>query len=535
MEVKMQKLTRKRNSRNGKRGNSKASSATRNSSIVNQIGQGIKGLNPSLRASLPIAGFIVLAWGYAAVAQAPTADAGPTNAELKVALDTLWVAVAAFLVIFMNAGFGMLETGMCRQKNAVNILSKNLIVFALATLAFYVIGFGIMFGDGTPFFGLNGFLLSGADNSPVTGDAYQGVFGSLNWAGVPLSAKFLFQLAFAGTAATIVSGAVAERIKFVDFLIFSLLLVGIAYPITGHWIWGGGWLADAGFWDFAGSTVVHSVGGWAALMGAAILGPRIGKYSDGRTNAIPPHNLSIATLGCLILWLGWFGFNPGSTMAADANAIAHIALTTNLAAAAGAVTACFVAWGYLGKPDLSMIINGTLAGLVGITAPCAWVNLPSAVIIGAIAGALVVFAVTFFDKIRIDDPVGAVSVHLVCGFWGTLAVGLFAVGGTPDGIYAEGPPAGLLFGGGIAPLFTQLAGALAVGGMTVLLSTIFWIALKGTLGIRVSKEEELEGLDIGEHGMEAYSGFAKEADTIGYGELDRPGISRQGDMPPRAL
>ena len=530
----MQKLTRKKNNKNGRQGNSqKSTSATRNSSFVKQIGQGIKGLNPSLRACLPIAGLIVLASGYAAVAQTPTADAGPTTAELKVALDTLWVAVAAFLVIFMNAGFGMLETGMCRQKNAVNILSKNLIVFALATLAFYVIGFGIMFGDGTPFFGLNGFLLSGADNSPATTDAYQGVFSSLNWAGVPLSAKFLFQLAFAGTAATIVSGAVAERIKFIDFLIFSLLLVGIAYPITGHWIWGGGWLAGAGFWDFAGSTVVHSVGGWAALMGAAILGPRIGKYADGRTNAIPPHNLSIATLGCLILWLGWFGFNPGSTMAADATAIGHIALTTNLAAAAGGVAACFVAWGKFGKPDLTMIINGILAGLVGITAPCAYVNLPSAVIIGAIAGALVVFSVALFDAIQIDDPVGAISVHLVCGFWGTLAVGLFAVGPGVDGLYdAEGgPAAGLLFGGGINQLFIQFAGALAVGGMTVLFSTIFWLALKNTLGIRVTKEEELEGLDIGEHGMEAYTGFKKEDDTIGYGEFDRPGISTQTDFP----
>ncbi|MEA5596609.1 ammonium transporter [Rivularia sp. UHCC 0363] len=533
----MQRLTR-RNNRNAKRGNSKQStSATRNSSFVKQVGQGIKGLNPSLRACLPIAGFIVLAWSYAAVAQAPAAQE-PTTAEqiagLKVGLDTVWVVIAAFLVIFMNAGFGMLETGMCRQKNAVNILTKNLIVFALATIAFWVIGFGIMFGDGTPFLGLNGFFLSGADNSPAVGEtAYQGVFKSLSWAGVPLSAKFLFQLAFAGTAATIVSGAVAERIKFIDFLIFSLLLVGIVYPITGHWIWGGGWLATAGFWDFAGSTVVHSVGGWAALMGAAILGPRIGKYSNGRTNAIPPHNLSIATLGCLILWLGWFGFNPGSTMAADANAISHIALTTNLAAAAGGIAACFVAWGYLGKPDLSMIINGILAGLVGITAPCAWVNLPSAVLIGAIAGVLVVFSVTFFDKIRIDDPVGALSVHLVCGLWGTLAVGLFALGGRADGLYADGagPKAGLFFGGGIEQLFTQLAGALAVGGMTVLLSTIFWYALKATLGIRVSREEELEGLDIGEHGMEAYSGFAKEADTIGYGELDRPGISSHEDMP----
>ncbi len=528
--MKMQKLTGKRINRNGRRGNSKQEKiATGNSSLVKQVSQGIKGLNPSLRACLPVACFIVLAWSYAAVAQAPAGE-GPTTAELKVGLDTLWVVIAAFLVIFMNAGFGMLETGMCRQKNAVNILSKNLIVFGLATLAFWVIGFGIMFGDGTPFFGLNGFFLNGADNSPATGDAYQGVFGALNWAGVPLSAKFLFQLAFAGTAATIVSGAVAERIRLTDFLIFSILLVGIAYPITGHWVWGGGWLQTGGFWDFAGCTAVHSVGGWAALMGAAILGPRIGKYSEGRTNAIPPHNLSIATLGCLILWLGWFGFNPGSTMAADANAIAHIALTTNLAAAAGAVVACFVAWGYLGKPDLSMIINGTLAGLVGITASCAWVNLPSAVIIGAIAGALVVFAVTFFDKIRIDDPVGAISVHLVCGSWGTLAVGLFAVGGSPDGIYAEGPAPGLFFGGGINQLFIQFAGALAVGGMTVLLSTIFWVALKATLGMRVSREEELEGLDIGEHGMEAYSGFAKEADTFGHGEAGTQ-ISTKEDMP----
>ncbi|MEA5513162.1 ammonium transporter, partial [Nodularia sp. UHCC 0506] len=299
--------------------------------------RGIKQLSPSWQACLPLACLIVLGWGYVAVAQTP--DAGPTTAELQVALDTLWVAVAAFLVFFMNAGFGMLETGFCRQKNAVNVLSKNLIVFALASIAFWAIGFGIMFGDGNSFLGTSGFFLSGADNSPLKGDAYEGVFSALSWAGVPLAAKFLFQLAFAGTAATIVSGAVAERIKFIDFLIFSILLVGIAYPITGHWIWGGGWLSGFGFWDFAGSTVVHSVGGWAALMGAAFLGPRIGKYQDDQTVALPGHNMSIATLGCLILWLGWFGFNPGSTMAADANAIAHIAVTTNMAAAAGAVAA----------------------------------------------------------------------------------------------------------------------------------------------------------------------------------------------------
>jgi Amt family ammonium transporter len=429
--------------------------------------------------------------------------------------------IAGMLVFFMNAGFCMLETGFCRQKNAVNVLSKNLIVFALSTIAFWAIGFGLMFSDGNGLFGSSGgWFLSGADNSPATGDGYQGIFDSLNWAGVPLVAKFFFQLVFAGTAATIVSGAVAERIKFLDFLIFSLLLVGIAYPITGHWIWGGGWLADMGFFDFAGCTVVHSVGGWAALMGAAFLGPRLGKYQDRQVTALPGHNMSIATLGCLILWLGWFGFNPGSTMAADPNAIAHIAITTNTAGAFGALAATITAWLYLGKPDLSMIINGVLAGLVGVTASCAWINIPSAAIIGAIAGVMVVFAVTFFDRIRIDDPVGATSVHLVCGVWGTLAVGLFSLG--PDvalrgdtPLYVAGPKAGLFFGGGLSQLIPQLIGILAVGGMTVLLSSIFWLALKATLGIRVTPEEELEGLDIGEHGMEAYSGFLKEGAASG--------------------
>jgi Amt family ammonium transporter len=525
--------------RKGRRKNKRASAAflnmpTQYGSIVKKLTEGIKRLSPSWQGCIPVACLIVLAWSYAAVAQAPGAS-GPTTAELKVALDTLWVAVAAFLVIFMNAGFGMLETGFCRQKNAVNVLAKNLIVFALATIAYWVIGFGLMFGDGNEFVGLNGFFLQGADNSPLMGDDYKGVFSALNWAGVPLAAKFLFQLAFAGTAATIVSGAVAERIKFVDFLIFSLLLVGIVYPITGHWIWGGGWLADFGFWDFAGSTVVHSVGGWAALMGAAFLGPRLGKYQDGQIVALPGHNMSIATLGCLILWLGWFGFNPGSTMAADANAIAHIALTTNLAAAAGGIAATVTAWLYLGKPDLSMIINGILAGLVGITAPCAFVTLTSSVIIGLIAGILVVFSVTFFDKIRIDDPVGATSVHLVCGIWGTLAVGIFAVGpGVAEFTwYAEaGPAKGLFAGGGIGQLFIQLIGVLAVGGMTVLLSSVFWLLLKATLGIRVSPQEEIEGLDIGEHGMEAYTGFVKQTDSSGYPEPSaHSGISRPGDIP----
>lgn len=299
------------------------------------------------------------------VAAASAAEGGPTTAELKVGLDTIWVLITAFLVFFMNAGFCMLETGFCRQKNAVNVLSKNLVVFALSTIGFWVIGFGLMFSTSNGFIGSSGFFLSGEDNSPAMGDAYKGIFSALSWTGVPLNAKFLFQLVFAGTAATIVSGAVAERIKFVSFLLFSLILTGVLYPITGHWIWGGGWLAGAGFWDFAGSTVVHSVGGWAALMGAALLGPRIGRYGPGKATAMPGHNMSIATLGCLILWLGWFGFNPGSTMAADPTSISHIAITTNTAGAFGGVGATMIAWIYLGKPDLSMIINGILAGQIG--------------------------------------------------------------------------------------------------------------------------------------------------------------------------
>jgi len=500
---------------NRRRSSNRQTQLSWDTSSFKKLGIVINQLTPSWRACIPLAAIIFLVWSYAAVAQAPAAE-GPSTADLKVGLDTMWVMIAGMLVFFMNAGFCMLETGFCRQKNAVNVLTKNLIVFALSTIAFWAIGFGLMFGDGNPFLGLSGWFLSGADNSPATGDAYQGIFGSLNWTGVPLLAKFFFQLVFAGTAATIVSGAVAERIKFVDFLIFSLLLVGIAYPITGHWIWGGGWLAKANFWDFAGSTVVHSVGGWAALMGAAFLGPRIGRYQDGQMTALPGHNMSIATLGCLILWLGWFGFNPGSTMAVDPNAIAHIAITTNTAGAFGGVAATITAWLYLGKPDLSMVINGVLAGLVAVTASCAWINVPSSAIIGFVAGVLVVFAVGFFDKLKIDDPVGATSVHLVCGIWGTLAVGLFSIG--PNAIlrgetplYTAGPAAGLFFGGGLSQLIPQIIGILSVGGITVLLSTIFWVALKASLGIRVSPEEELQGLDIAEHGMEAYSGFVKEA------------------------
>lgn len=474
------------------------------------------------KACLPLASIIILLWVYSASAQSPSPSPAPltlegVKTELDVALDSMWVVIAGFLVFFMNAGFALLESGFCRRKNAVNILAKNLVVFGIATLAFWAIGFALMFGDGSPFLGTSGFFLSGADNSPATAKEYSGIFSSLSWTTVPLEAKFFFQLVFAGTAATIVSGAVAERIKFLAFLIFSFVLVAISYPITGKWIWGGGWLATAGFWDFAGSTVVHSVGGWAALVGAAILGPRLGRYEDGgRVNAVPGHNMGLATLGCLILWLGWFGFNPGSTMNADGRLIAHIALTTNMAAATGGIAATTTAWLYLGKPDLSMIVNGILAGLVGVTASCAFVTIGSAGIIGIIAGITVVFAVSFFDKIKIDDPVGATSVHLVCGIWGTLAVAIFSVGPGADigngfVLYTAGPAAGVIYGG-FSQILPQLIGILSVGGFTVGLSFILWYGIAAiTKGIRVTAEEEIEGLDIAEHGMEAYSGFPQES------------------------
>jgi ammonium transporter, Amt family len=423
----------------------------------------------------------------------------------KVAMDTMWTLLAGMLVFFMNLGFASVETGLCRAKNAVTILAKNFIVFAAASIAFLVLGWGLMFGDGNPFFGTQGlWFVSGADNSPAMADAYKGVYSSINWTGVPLWTKFFFQLVFAGTAATIVSGAVAERIKFGSFYIFSFLMVGLIYPVVGHWIWGGGWLAKLGMFDFAGSTVVHSVGGWAALTGAIVLGPRIGKYNkDGKPLPLPGHSLALATIGVFVLWFGWFGFNPGSTMAADAGAIGRIAVATNIAAAAAAISASIAAWLFLGKPDLSMILNGALAGLVAITAPCAYVSIPSSLLIGLIAGVLVVMSVLFFDKIKIDDPVGATSVHLVCGVFGTICVGLFA----QDQFTPNTTGNGLFFGGGAGLLMAQLAGVAGVGAFVFTTSLIFWKIIGATLGMRVSAEEEMEGLDIGEHGNVAYPDF----------------------------
>ena len=433
-----------------------------------------------------------------AAAPAPAAPAW----DAKVAADTVWVLITAFLVFFMNLGFAMVESGLCRSKNSVNILSKNVVVFCVTVIFFWLVGFGIMFGSGSSYFGATGWMLSGADNSPATGDAYKGIFASLNWTGVPLYAKFIFQLVFAGTAATIVSGAVAERIKYFSFFVFSAVMAVIIYPIAGHWIWGGGWLATlkTPFLDFAGSTVVHSIGGWAALTGAILLGPRIGKYTaDGKVNAIPGHNMGMATLGMFVLWFGWFGFNPGSTMAADPDAIARVAINTCIAGAVGGVAATFVAYISLGKPDLSMALNGILAGLVAITASCNWVTPGGSFIIGLVGGVLVVYAVLFFDKIKVDDPVGALSVHLVNGVWGTLCVGLFAadIGGIK----------GLFYGGGTAQLTSQIIGIVSVGVFVVVVSLISWLVIKAIMGLRVEKDEERQGLDIGEHGMEAYPDF----------------------------
>lgn len=470
-------------------------------------------------AETPAAAAPAEAPAAAAPAAAPELDVAAKLDEINVTLDTLWVLITAMLVFFMNLGFATVESGMCRAKNCANILSKNFIVFAVTSMFFWFVGWGLMFGDGNPYVGTNGlFMVGGADNSPALWSAdaaankYQGVYSAIGWATVPLWAKFFFQLVFAGTAATIVSGAVAERIKYLSFIVFSALMAVVIYPVVGHWVWGGGWLAAKGFYDFAGSTQVHSIGGWAALMGVIILGPRIGKYGpDKKVNAIPGHNLTAATIGCLILWLGWFGFNPGSTMDANPAFIADVCNTTNIAAAMATLTATATCWVKLGKPDLGMTLNGCLAGLVAITAPCSVVTVPQSIIIGAIAGVIVVLAVITFDKAGIDDPVGATSVHLVNGVFGTLCVGLFADPGTikAHALDAVCKP-GLLAGGGADQLITQLTGIVAVAGYVIVVSGICWVVLKATIGIRVSAEEEIEGLDIGEHGNNAYHGFVLE-------------------------
>ncbi len=403
-------------------------------------------------------------------------------AELGSALDTVWVLLAAMLVFIMQAGFAMVESGFARSKNTANILMKNLLDFSVGSLLFWVVGFGVMFGAGNMFFGqIDLFGLGGWENGTA----------------VPDIAYMVFQTMFCATAATIVSGAVAERTKFSAYLIYAAVIFGIIYPISGHWSWGGGWLAEMGFNDFAGSAVVHSVGGWIALVGAMIVGPRIGKYTNGKNHAIPGHNLTIAALGVFILWFGWFGFNPGSQVAAktadDSLMISMTFMTTNLAAAAGAVAALITAWVKYGKPTLSLSLNGVLAGLVGITAGCNVVSPAGAIAIGAICGVVMVFSVEFIDNVlKIDDPVGASSVHGVCGTLGTILTGVFA---TESGLIA----------GETSFFTTQVIGALTYMAWGLGTAFVLFTIINKTMGMRVNKRIEEEGLDIYEHGESAYN------------------------------
>jgi Amt family ammonium transporter len=405
----------------------------------------------------------------------------------QVGIDTLWVMIAAFLVFLMQAGFGMLEAGLIRAKNICNILMNNFLDFCMASLGFFMFGYAIMFGKGNGFMGFGGWFLLGAQSD-----------GHL-----PLYAYWFFHAVFCGAAATIVAGGIAERMKFPAYLMYSFLISATVYPIVGHWVWGGGWLAKFNFADFAGSTVVHAVGGCAAFMGTVILGPRIGKFNkDGSANAIAGHSMALASLGTLVLWFAWFGFNPGSTLrVGDGSLIARVAINTNLAAAGGALVAMFFAWRKFGKPDLTMTMNGALAGLVAITAPCAFVLPIEAIIIGTIGGIVVVVGTVFLDKIHVDDPVGAVPVHAMNGIWGTLALGIF--GHKALGLARNG----LLHGGGFTQLGVQALGVFTVVAFVLSVMFVIFKLIDKIVGLRVSREEELKGLDISQHGMESYFGF----------------------------
>ena len=429
-----------------------------------------------------LAGFAPQALTQEQVASSPTIAAEQAGYDIA---NNLWLIIATALVFLMHLGFACLETGLTRAKNTVNILFKNVAIVGIGILTYAFVGFNLMY-PGEDFagawFGFGGFGIGLPEN-----------YDTLTYADGAYTywAEFLFQGMFAATAATIVSGAVAERIKLGPFLVFSAVYVALIYPIVGMWHWGGGWLAAKGFHDFAGSTIVHSVGGWGALAGVIVLGPRIGKYvqsGDGKTVVRPymGHSMPLAAIGVFLLWFGWFGFNGGSVLSADPESISYVLVTTTLAAAAGIFGAMFTSWIVQKEPDLSMILNGILAGLVGITAGADVVGVMDAVVIGAVAGAIVVLSVVALDRVRIDDPVGAISVHLVCGIWGTLAVGLFV---------AE------------KSVLTQLIGIGVVGGVCLPAALVLFFALKLSVGIRVSRTDELRGLDISEHGMEAYTGF----------------------------
>ncbi len=421
---------------------------------------------------------MVLACGAGAYAEEVTA------ADAMFTANNIWMMVSIFLVFIMHLGFATVETGLTQAKNTVNILFKNTAIVAIGLLTYALCGFNLMypgFAEGSAgVFAFAGFGVA----------APEGAAGLIDYAGGAYSywTDFLFQGMFAATAATIVSGAVAERIKLPSFLIFSTIYVGLVYPVVGSWKWGAGWLDQMGFYDFAGSTLVHSVGGWGALASIILLGPRLGKYVNGQIKAIPGHNMPLLTIGVFLLWLGWFGFNGGSVLSGDPGAVSFVLVTTSLAAAAGIIGSMIATWTIQKKPDLSMVLNGCLAGLVGITAGADVIPVHWAIVVGLVCGAVAVVSVMMFDKLKLDDPVGATTVHLVCGILGTLFVGLFST--NPDHSF-----------------MTQLIGVAAYAATCFPAAFIIMFVLKKTLGIRVSEEEERKGLDIGEHGMEAYGGF----------------------------
>ena len=421
--------------------------------------------------------FLILPLLYVAVAPAPAA--AQTAADAMFTVNNVWMMVATFLVFIMHLGFSTLEIGLTQSKNTVNILFKNMSIIAIGLLTYAIVGFNLMypgeFSIGS-FFGFAGFGI-GTDAAGLTAEYSEGY---TYWT------DFLFQGMFAATAATIVSGAVAERIKLASFLVFATLYVGLVYPFVGSWKWGGGWLDQMGFYDFAGSTLVHSVGGWAALVGVFLLGPRLGKYVNGDIHPIPGHNIPLAAIGMFMLWLGWFGFNGGSVLSADPGLVSLVLVTTCLAASAGIVSAMLTTWTVHKHPDASMVLNGALAGLVGITAGADVVSAMDSVIIGTIAGVLVVFSVEFFDRIKMDDPVGAISVHLTCGIWGTLAVGIFSADHS---------------------FVTQLTGVLAYGATCLVAAAVLLSLIKAMMGLRVSVADERQGLDLAEHNMEAYPDY----------------------------
>ncbi|MNI18796.1 Ammonium transporter NrgA [compost metagenome] len=463
------------------------------------IKSNIKGSGRMLKKFL--LGFGLMAMLFPTLAFAEDA----TPAQLETAINSVWVMLAAILVIFMQAGFALLEAGSTRMKNAGHVAGKTILTFGICAIAFWAVGFGFAFGDGNSFFGTTGFFVSGLEDQAAA------AYGSLSGSTVPIGIKFLFQLAFAGVSLAIAFGGFAERAKLPVYFIFAVLFTVVIYPIVAHWVWGGGWLAELGMQDFAGSTVVHLQGATAALVATILLKPRIGKYNKDKTsNLIPGHNQVLSVLGVIILWIGWFGFNAGSTLSAMGEGFfGYIAMTTNMATAAGAVAALLISWMYFGKADIPSMLNGVLAALVAITASCAFVEVWAAIVIGAVAGIITFFTAQWFDKAGVDDPVFAFSVHGIAGVWGTLATGLFATPELAEKVGVGG--AGLFYGGGFHQLGIQALGVVGAFAFVLVLSFIVLSLIKLVVGLRVTEEEEIIGLDLSEHGTYGYPEQMKKA------------------------